>query len=57
LSFFEDIDNAVLLKEKLFNFYEHNYKSQISTQSSNKNEESVSFKESFYEKKIELFPR
>jgi hypothetical protein len=40
-----------LLKEKFLNFYGQNYKSQISTQSGNKNKESVTFKESLYKKR------
>ncbi len=45
--YFEDYHNIILLKEKFFDFYEQNYKSQISTQESN-NGESVTFKESLY---------
>jgi hypothetical protein len=51
IEFFEDYDNVILLKEKFLNFYGHNYKSQISIQSGNKNKESVTFKESLYKKR------
>ncbi len=51
IEFFGNYCNVVSLKEKFFNFYEQNYKSQISTQSNNDNEESVSFNKSLYKKR------
>jgi hypothetical protein len=49
--YFGDYENADLLKQNFLNFYEQNYKSQLSTQSSNENEGTVTFKESLYKKR------